>query len=85
MLVGLPGSGKSTWAEKQNMDIFSSDAIREELYGDASIQGDNNLIFDLLHSRIIENLKSGKDSIFDATNLSSKKRRHFMRKLANLS
>lgn len=37
MLVGLPGSGKSTYAEELKREgyiIHSSDAIREELTGD---------------------------------------------------
>lgn len=38
MLVGLPGSGKSTYAQTLNEthSIHSSDAIREELFGDAN-------------------------------------------------
>lgn len=84
MMVGLPGSGKSSWAEAQGIKVFSSDTMREEYYGDASFQGDNNLIFELLHKRIIENLEAGNDSIFDATNLNSKKRRHFLNKIADL-
>ena len=36
-LCGLPASGKSTYAKelskKENATIYSSDAIREELYG----------------------------------------------------
>ena len=38
MLVGLPASGKSTYAEKlkeKEYHIHSSDSIREELTGDA--------------------------------------------------
>lgn len=84
MMIGLPGSGKSSWAEAQGIKVFSSDTMREEYYGDASFQGDNNLIFELLHKRIIENLEAGNDSIFDATNLNSKKRRHFLSKIADL-
>lgn len=38
MMVGLPGSGKSTYAkelaDRTNAKLCSSDAIREELTGD---------------------------------------------------
>jgi predicted kinase len=44
-LIGLPGSGKSTFACKlqemiPNAVIVSSDTARKKLYGDESIQGD---------------------------------------------
>lgn len=43
-LVGLSGSGKSTFSKSiielvKPIEVFSSDKIREELYGDESIQG----------------------------------------------
>ena len=45
MLVGLPCSGKSTiskkLAEKYNATIFSSDALREEMFGDVNDQTHN--------------------------------------------
>jgi len=31
ILVGIPCSGKSTWARKQNLPILSCDSIREEI------------------------------------------------------
>ena len=34
VMVGLPRSGKSTWARKQGLPIVSSDAIRSALYND---------------------------------------------------
>lgn len=45
MLVGVPGSGKSTWARdfvlaNPRYRIVSTDAIRAQLYGDEAIQGD---------------------------------------------
>lgn len=57
MLVGLPGSGKSYIAQElmekdKNIQLFSSDKLREELWGDESIQGDNNKLFAELHNRI---------------------------------
>lgn len=83
MLVGIAGSGKSTYAanfkekkarKEENLQIFSSDDIREEYYGDASIQGDNNLIFNELNSRALHHLEQGYSVIYDATNLAAKNR-----------
>ena len=48
MVVGIPGSGKSTFAEEhknENTIHISSDAIREEIFGDAGCQDDNNRVF----------------------------------------
>lgn len=33
ILSGIPCSGKSTWAEQQNLPIISCDKIRKELFG----------------------------------------------------
>jgi predicted kinase len=81
MLVGLPGSSKSTWAENHkeelNMIIHSSDAIREE-FGDVNDQSKNDLVFKTLHSRIKEDLLNGKNVCYDATNLNRRKRMHFL-------
>lgn len=81
VLVGIPGSGKSTYAKKlleQNPDAvyLASDMIRKELYGSEAIVGDKNKVFRLLHSRVKEELKKDKTVIFDATNLTRKARRN---------
>lgn len=86
MLIGLPASGKSTFAkgligERGDILYLSSDVIREELYGDESIQGDNKLIFELMESRTKEALNNGYHVVYDATNLSRKKRSHLLRQL----
>ncbi len=56
MMVGLPGSGKSTYAEKLSKErsaiICSSDKVREDLYGDENSQSNNDEVFKLLHKRI---------------------------------
>lgn len=80
ILIGLPGSGKSTYAKwllKKNkkMKYVSSDKMREELYGDASIQGDPSKIFRLMHKLVKEYLTSGFDVIYDATNVTRKNRK----------
>ena len=88
MMVGLVGSGKSTYAkqlaEETNAIICSSDAIREELCGDENSQDNNEEVFKILHSRIKENLKNGKNVIYDATNINSKRRRAFLSELRNI-
>ena len=58
--VGLPGSGKSYWAEANkeelNAVVHSSDEIREELTGDVNEQSKNELVFSTLHKRVKEDL-----------------------------
>jgi predicted kinase len=85
MLIGLPGSGKSTyakwWIRKFGGVIHSSDAIREELSGDENNQNINQKVFSLLHKRVKEDLDAGINVIYDATNVSSKRRKSFLREI----
>lgn len=73
--IGIPGSGKTTWAKAQDIPVFSSDDIRKELYGDASIQGNPDKVFGLLHERVRECLRNGQSCILDATNLTPRSRK----------
>ena len=79
MTIGLPGSGKSYYAnvlkENENVSIVSSDKLREELWGDENIQGDNELLFDTLQKRILGNLLLDRDVIYVVTNINAKRRR----------
>ena len=88
MMVGLVGSGKSTYAKQlakeTNAIICSSDAIREELCEDENSQDNNDEVFKILHSRIKENLKNGKNVIYDATNINFKRRRAFLSELRRI-
>lgn len=86
MLIGIPGSGKSFWAENyvkkhSNYIIHSSDALRKELYDDEEDQTHNEELFVELHKRIRKDLLAGHSVIYDATNLSKKKRIHFFNTL----
>lgn len=85
MMVGLPASGKSTYAKKLaimfNAQIVSSDDIRAELFGNASLQGDNEKVFGIVHSRIFEALKNGENVIYDATNIDYKRRINFLQQV----
>lgn len=86
MVVGLPGSGKSTYIEKYlaNCCIHSSDAIREELSGDVNNQDINKQVFNTLHKRVKEDLAAGKSVVYDATNISWKRRKAFLQELNNI-
>ena len=75
-LIGLPGSGKSTWAaQHKDCVIICPDSIRAEFYGHESIQGDGQKIFEIAFSRINAALANGQDVIFDATNTQRKYRK----------
>lgn len=85
MMCGLPASGKSTIArirsEIDNANIHSSDKIRVELSGDVSNQNINEKVFQTLHRRVKEDLKNGKNTIYDATNISYKRRMAFLKEI----
>ena len=85
MCIGLPASGKSEQAKKlvaeYDAKIFSSDSLREEMFGDINHQADNDTLFKELHKRIRECLTSGQSAIYDATNISYKRRMEFLKSL----
>ena len=68
MIIGIPGSGKSTFAKNLSGVYVSPDEIRKELYGDISIQGNASEVFSLVEKRIKDALKNGNDVVYDATN-----------------
>lgn len=88
MMVGLPSSGKSTktieLSNKYYANIHSSDDIRKELTGDINNQEVNDLVFKILHNRIKEDLKSGRNCIYDACNISYKRRKAFLQELNSI-
>lgn len=82
LVVGLPASGKSELGdrikEEKNVEIVSSDSIREELFGDRKNQSDNNLVFKIMQERTLEYLAQEKDVLYDATNINSKRRKNLL-------
>lgn len=85
MLVGIPGSGKSTVSTKyaeRGYKVHSSDLIRKELYGMEEIQGNAAEVFQLLEKRTRNDLKAGKSCVIDATNLTRKRRAAMLRSLS---
>lgn len=84
VMVGLVGSGKTTYANKlkkeKNCVLLSSDTIRKELFGDENSQIDNTKVFEEMHKRMKEYLNNDINVIYDATNV-SRKSRSFIRNL----
>lgn len=84
-LIGLPGSGKSMWAnallnECGDRALISTDGIRLYLYGDEAIQGDWLQIWQEVGRRFREaatQIQQGDQSaaIYDATNAVRQHRR----------
>jgi predicted kinase len=75
-MVGLPASGKSTFANKhKECVIVNTDDIRQEILGDWKNQDNGDLIFKIAYERISKALDSGHDVIFDATNVQRKYRK----------
>lgn len=79
LLVGIPGSGKTTYAKNYieqhyNTIHLSSDVIRKELYGDENIQGNPADVFSLMQKMAIKALNDGENVVYDATNITRKDR-----------
>lgn len=87
MMVGIPGSGKSWYAENKlpNATVHSSDAIREEILGDVTDQSGQHLVFQTLHDRALSDLRAGKDVVYDATNIDYKRRMSFLHRVTSIN
>lgn len=80
VLVGLPGSGKSTWLERNRKPSLSSDALRAALTGDESNQEQNRLVFAQLRALVRARLAAGcAETWVDSTALTRTERRCWIR------
>ncbi|HTS31644.1 MAG TPA: AAA family ATPase [Bryobacteraceae bacterium] len=75
VLVGLPGSGKSTYLARKNAVGLSSDAIRLWLADDATDQAIHDRVFQTLRYLLRQRLALGRPVTYiDATNLTPEER-----------
>ena len=79
MLVGLPGSGKSTWLARQGIGAISSDWIRQVLADDATDQTIHARVFLTVRYLLRHRLAIGRPvSYVDATHLTPEERRPYI-------
>lgn len=79
VLVGLPGSGKSTYLERMGVTGLSSDAIRRWLADDETIQTIHERVFQTLRYLLRQRLALGRAKTYiDATNLRPDERQPYV-------
>jgi predicted kinase len=79
LLVGLPGSGKSTWAEGKP-GVLSSDAVRELLADDPNNQYIHALVFRVLRDLLKHRVELKRPVTYvDATNLTPYEREPYVK------
>jgi predicted kinase len=86
MLVGLPASGKSTFVielmdGRDDIVYVSSDELREKMLGDVNNQDKNGDVFENMLELTKHYLSQGIHVIYDATNISRKRRKHLLTQL----
>jgi len=87
MMMGLPGAGKDHWMNKlyPNHVHISSDDIRIEVFGDVNDQSHNGEVFNIMWKRLVAALKEEKSVVYNATNLSAKRRINFIDSIKRLN
>src|SRR5215469_809269 len=80
VLVGLPGTGKSTYLDKLGVTALSSDAIRQLLADDTTDQGIHGRVFNTIRYLLRQRLAIGRPVTYvDATHLTPQERRPYIK------
>ncbi|MGH9414358.1 MAG: AAA family ATPase [Terriglobales bacterium] len=79
-MIGVPGSGKSSFLAHHGIAAVSTDALRELLFGDADDQRAPAQVFSLLRRIVASRLEARVPRTFvDATNLNAAARKPLVR------
>jgi len=80
LAIGLPGSGKSSWFKRHQIQPLSSDLLRALLFDDADEQRFQDLVFSNLRSMLKARLIARRPMNYvDATNLTPQERSHWVK------
>jgi predicted kinase len=80
VLAGLPGSGKSTYLERQGITPLSSDLVRQLLADDPTDQTIHARVFQCLRYLLRQRLAIGRPTTYvDATHLTPAERRPYVK------
>jgi len=75
LTVGLPRSGKTTWAKNQGLPIVSPDGIRVSIHGQRYYLPAESLVWVFVHIMIEALLRAGHESIIvDACHCTARRR-----------
>jgi len=79
MTIGLPRSGKTTWARKQGVPIVNPDSIRLAVHGKSFIQESEDLVWCIAKYMVKSLFLAGHNNvILDATNLTYDRRQFWI-------
>ena len=80
VLVGLPGSGKSTWLADRGITALSSDEVRRWLSDDATNQAIHGVVFSTIRQLLRRRIQLGRPVTYiDATSLTPRERRAYIK------
>jgi predicted kinase len=80
LMVGLPGSGKSTYLERLGVTPLSSDAVRQLLADNATDQTIHGRVFNTIRYLVRQRLAIGRPVTYvDATHLTPGERRPYVK------
>ena len=75
LTVGLPKSGKTTWAQRQLQPVVNPDAIRLALHGQAFVREAEPHVWAIARTMVRHHFAYGHNAvILDATNLTQERR-----------
>lgn len=83
VLIGVSGSGKSTFCKDLKLPVVSTDSIRYQMFGDEACQLAPEKVFNTAYGMVASCLRCHSDVIFDATSTTEWSRKTLLTKMKN--